>query len=64
MAVDDDMVVVCMLYDKIKVKQAVHLMGRGMVGDTFWGILIGMFALFLSIYFRIFRRIIRYIIFL
>lgn len=53
-----------MLDDKIKVKQAIHLVGRGMVGSTFWGIFIGMFGLFLSIYFRIFRKIIRYIIFL
>jgi uncharacterized membrane protein len=64
MAVDDDVVVVCMLDDKIKVKQAIHLVGRCMVGSTFWGIFIGMFGLFLSIYFRIFRKIIRYIIFL
>jgi uncharacterized membrane protein len=34
---------------KIKVKQAVHLMGTGIVGGAFWGILIGMFALFILI---------------
>ena len=38
-----------MLDDKIKVKQAIHLMGTGMVGGEFWGILIAMFALFLLI---------------
>jgi uncharacterized membrane protein len=40
-------VVINMLDDKIKMKQAVHLMDTGMVGGAFWGILIGMFALFL-----------------
>ena len=40
MAVDDDVVVVCMFNDKIKVKQAVHLMGRDMVSGIFWGILL------------------------
>ncbi len=40
-------VVIYMLDDKIKMKQAVHLMGTGIVGGAFWGILIGMFALFL-----------------
>jgi uncharacterized membrane protein len=57
MAVDDDVVVVCMLNDKIKVKQAVHLMGRDMVSGIFWGILPGMFALFIYIYIRIFVKL-------
>jgi uncharacterized membrane protein len=35
------------LDDKIKVKQAVHLMVKGMVDGAFWRILIRMFALFL-----------------
>jgi uncharacterized membrane protein len=49
MAFDDAVVVIYMLDDKIKVKQAVHLMGTGMIGGAFWGILIGMFALFFLI---------------
>jgi uncharacterized membrane protein len=40
MALDDDVVVFCMLDNIIKVKQAVHLMGRGMVSGIFWGILL------------------------
>ena len=47
MAFEDAVVVIYMLDDKIKVKQAVHLMVKGIVGGAFWGILIGMFALFL-----------------
>ena len=35
--------------DKHKVKQAVPSMGTGVVGGAFWGILIGMLALFLLI---------------
>jgi uncharacterized membrane protein len=38
-----------MFDDKIKVKQAVLLMGTGIVGGAFWGILIGMSALFILI---------------
>jgi len=38
-----------MVDDKHKVKQAVPSMGTGMVGGAFWGILIGMLALFLVI---------------
>ena len=34
---------------KIKVKQATNLMGVGALGGAFWGILIGLFALFLLI---------------
>jgi uncharacterized membrane protein len=49
MAFDAAVVVIYMLDDKIKAKQAVHLMGTGIVGGAFWGILIGMFALFLLI---------------
>jgi len=49
MAFDDEVVVIYPLDDKIKVKQAVHLMGTGIVGGAFWGILIGMFALFILI---------------
>jgi uncharacterized membrane protein len=49
MAFDDAVVVIYMLDDKIKVKQAVLLMGTGIVGDAFWGILIGMSALFILI---------------
>jgi uncharacterized membrane protein len=49
MAVDDAVVAIYMLDDKIKAKQAVHLMGTGIVGGAFWGILIGMFALFILI---------------
>ncbi len=47
MAFDDAVFVIYMLDDKIKVKQAVHLMVKGMVGGAFLGILIEMFALFL-----------------
>jgi len=49
MTFGDATVVIGKLDSKIKVKQAVHLMGTGMVGGAFWGILIGMFALFLLI---------------
>ena len=41
--------IICKLDSKIKVKQAVHLMGTGIVGGVFWGILIGIFALYLLI---------------
>jgi len=30
-------------------KQEVHLVGTGIIGGTFWGILIGIFALYLLI---------------
>ena len=46
MAFDDAVVVIYMLDNKIKAKQAVNLMGTGIVGGAFWGILIGMSALF------------------
>jgi len=49
MAVDDAVVVIYTLDDKTKAKQAVHIMATGIVGGAFWGILIGMFALFLLI---------------
>jgi len=49
MTFGDATVVIGKLDSKIKVKQAVHLMGTGMVGGAFWGILIGVFALFLLI---------------
>ena len=38
-----------MVDDKHKVKQVVPSMGTGMVGGAFWGILIGMLALFILI---------------
>ena len=40
MAFDDAVIVIYMFDDKIKVKQAVLLMGTGIVGGAFWGILI------------------------
>jgi uncharacterized membrane protein len=49
MTFDVATVVIYMLEHKIKVKPAVHFMGTGMVGGAFWGILIGIFALFLLI---------------
>jgi uncharacterized membrane protein len=49
MALDDAVVVIYMLDDKIKVKQAVLIMGTGIVGGAFMGILIGMSALFILI---------------
>jgi uncharacterized membrane protein len=49
MAFNVAMVGIYMVDDKHKVKQAVHSMGTGMVGGAFWGILIGMLALFLLI---------------
>jgi uncharacterized membrane protein len=49
MALDVAMVVIYMLDDKNKAKKAVHPMGTGIVGGAFWGILIGMFALFILI---------------
>jgi len=41
---DDATVFICKLDSKIKVKQAVNLMGTGMVGGVFWGVLIGIFV--------------------
>ena len=41
--------IICKPDGKIKMKQAVHLVGTGMIGGVFWGILIGMFALFILI---------------
>jgi uncharacterized membrane protein len=49
MTFDDAIVVICKLDSKIKVKPAVHLMGTGIVGGAFWGILIGMCALVILI---------------
>jgi uncharacterized membrane protein len=49
MVLKDASVVIRKPDGKIKVKQATHLVGAGMVGGAFWGILIGMFALFLLI---------------
>jgi uncharacterized membrane protein len=47
MVLKDASVVIRKPDGKIKVKQATHLVGAGMIGGAFWGILIGMFALFL-----------------
>ncbi len=47
MAFDDLVVVVCMLDDKIKVKQAVYVIVKVIIGIVFFGILVGIFALFL-----------------
>jgi uncharacterized membrane protein len=47
MAFDDAVVVICMLDDKIKVKQAVYFIVKVIIGGEFLGILIGIFALFL-----------------
>jgi uncharacterized membrane protein len=41
--------IICNPDDKIKMKQEVHLVGTGIIGGTFWGILIGIFALYLLI---------------
>ena len=41
--------IICKPDDKIKMKPAVHLVGTGMICGTFWGILIGIFALLLLI---------------
>jgi uncharacterized membrane protein len=49
MAFNAAVVGIYMLNDKNKMKQAVHPMGTGMVGGIFWGIFIGMLALFLLI---------------
>jgi uncharacterized membrane protein len=43
MTLDDAAVVIRKLDGKIKVKQATHLVGVGMVGGAFWGMLIGLF---------------------
>jgi uncharacterized membrane protein len=43
MTLDDAAVVIRKPDGKIKVKQAVHLVGVGMVGGAFWGMLIGIF---------------------
>jgi len=49
MAFNVAVVGIYMVDDKYKVKQAVPSMGTTVVGGAFWGILIGMFALFLLI---------------
>ncbi len=41
--------IICKPDGKIKMKQAVHLVGTGMIGGAFWSILIGMVALFILI---------------
>ena len=43
MTLDDAAVVIRKPDGKIKVKQATHLVGVGMVGGAFWGMLIGLF---------------------
>jgi uncharacterized membrane protein len=49
MAFNVAVVGIYMVDNKHKVKQAVPSMGTGMVSGAFWGILIGMLALFLLI---------------
>jgi len=49
MASEDSVVVICMLEDKIKTKQAIHLVVKVIIGVVFLGILIGIFALFLFV---------------
>lgn len=49
MAFEDAMVVICMLDDKIKIKQAIHLVVKVIIGVVFLGILMGIFALFLFV---------------
>jgi len=49
MAFDDAVVVICMLDDKIKVKQTVFFIVKVIIAGIFFGILIGLFALFLSV---------------
>jgi uncharacterized membrane protein len=46
MAFDGLVIVVCMLDDRIKVKQAVYFVVKVIIGGAFFGILIGIFALF------------------
>ena len=43
MVLKDAAVVIRKPDGKIKVKQATHLVGTGMVGGAFWGMLIGLF---------------------
>jgi len=43
MTLDDAAVVIRKPDGKIKVKQATHLVGVGMIGGAFWGMLIGLF---------------------
>jgi uncharacterized membrane protein len=43
MTLDDAAVVIRKPDGKIKVKQATHLVGVGLVGGAFWGMLIGLF---------------------
>ncbi len=43
MTLKDAAVVIRKPDGKIKVKQAIHLVGAGMVGGAFWGMLIGLF---------------------
>jgi uncharacterized membrane protein len=47
MAFDDAVIVICLLDDKIKVKQVVYFIVKVIIAGTFFGILIGIFALFL-----------------
>ena len=41
--------IICKPDGKIKMMQAIHLVGAGMISGAFWSILIGMFALFFLI---------------
>ena len=46
MTFDQEVVVIYMFDDKIKMKQAVHFIVKVIIGVAFFGILIGIFALF------------------
>lgn len=46
MAFEDVVVVICMLDDKIKLKEVVHFIVKLIIGSVFLGILIGLFVLF------------------
>ena len=49
MTFDQEVVVIYMLDDKIKMKQAVYFIVKVIIGVAFLGILVGIFALFLFV---------------
>jgi uncharacterized membrane protein len=49
MAFEDAMVVICMLDEKIKMKQTVHFIAKVIIGDVFLDIIRGIFTLRFSL---------------
>ena len=46
MALEDEVVVICMVDNESKIKQAIYFVAKVIIGDVFLGIFIGIFALF------------------